>query len=251
MAHSSDSMTIGATLSSGDQLDRPGAGRRPGGRRYPQPASGQSYTVLVSGVNGTTGVASVEVYALGDASSGLLAPKKFRNISTRGNVGTGDNVLIGGTIIQGSAAQRVIVRAIGPDLAGAGVPGPLQDPTLELRDAEGTLLLANDDWRSNQEQEIIASGLAPQDNRDSAILTTLLPTSYTAIVREKATAPDCPGRNLQSRLVSARFLASLLIEIRLGKKLIADHAAVFEGDGAFGIAQDGNAIVKKRIKNGS
>ena len=139
----------------------------------------------MSGVNGTTGIASAEVYALGDVSSGLPAPKKFRNISTRGNVGTGDNVLIGGTIVQGSAAQRVIVRAIGPDLAGAGVSGPLQDPTLELRDAEGTLLLANDDWRSDQEQEIIASGLAPQDNRDSAILTTLLPTSYTAIVRGK------------------------------------------------------------------
>ena len=92
-----------------------------------------------------------------DASSGFPAPKKFRNISTRGNVGTGDNVLIGGTIIQGSAAQRALVRAIGPDLAGAGVPGSLQDPTLELRDAEGTLLLANDDWRSDQEQEIIAS----------------------------------------------------------------------------------------------
>jgi hypothetical protein len=144
---------------------------------------GQSYTVLVSGVNGGTGIATVEVYALGRNTSGTS--QKFRNISTRGNVGTGDNVLIGGTIVQGSAPQRVIVRAIGPDLAGAGVPGPLQDPTLELRDAEGNLLASNDDWRSDQEQEIIASGLAPQDDRDSAILTTLLPTSYTAIVRGK------------------------------------------------------------------
>ena len=143
--------------------------------------SGQSYTVQVSGVNSATGIGTVEIYALVSGTS-----KQLRNISTRGNVGTGDNVLIGGTIIQGSAPQRVVVRAIGPDLAGAGVPAPLEDPTLELRDGQGSLLAANDDWRSDQEQEIIATGLAPQDNRDSVILTTLFPTSYTAIVRGKS-----------------------------------------------------------------
>lgn len=144
------------------------------------PLSGQSYTVLVSGVNGATGLATVEVYAVESGST-----KELRNISTRANVGTGDSVLIGGTIVNGSAAQRLVVRAIGPDLAEAGVPNSLQDPTLELRDAAGTLLASNDDWRSDQEQEIINSGLAPHDNRDSAILTTLFPTSYTAIVRGK------------------------------------------------------------------
>jgi hypothetical protein len=149
------------------------------------PLPGESYTVQVSGVNGATGIAAVEVYALGSGSGDV---KEFRNISTRGNVGTGDNVLIGGTIVQGSAWQRVIVRAIGPDLAGAGVPGSLQDPMLELHDAEGTLVASNDNWRSDQEQEILASGLAPQDDRDSAILTTLLPTRYTAIVRGKSGA---------------------------------------------------------------
>jgi hypothetical protein len=149
---------------------------------------GQSYTVQVRGVNGATGIATVEIYALGNIPNTSGSSKEFRNISTRGNVGTRDNVLIGGTIVQGSAPQRAIVRAIGPDLAGAGVPGPLQDPTLELRDAEGTLLAANDDWRSDHEQEIIATGLAPQDNRDSVILTTLLPTSYTAIVRGRSDA---------------------------------------------------------------
>jgi len=148
---------------------------------------GQSYTVLVTGVNGGAGIGTVEIYALA-SGSGFGSPKELRNISTRGNVGTGDNFLIGGTIVQGNAVQRVIVRAIGPDLAGAGVPGPLQDPTLELHDAEGTLLASNDDWRSDQEQEIIASGLAPQDNRDAAVLTTLFPTSYTAIVRGKGGA---------------------------------------------------------------
>jgi hypothetical protein len=147
--------------------------------------SGQSYTVQVSGVNGGTGIGTVEIFALGSIPSTSSTTKKLRNISTRGQVGTGDNVLIGGTIVRGNAAERVIVRAIGPDLAGAGVPAPLADPTLELRDAEGSLLAANDDWRTGQEQEIIASGLAPQDNRDSAILATLLPTNYTAIVRGK------------------------------------------------------------------
>src|ERR1043166_7582959 len=146
------------------------------------PLPGQSYTVQVSGVNGATGVATVEIYALGTTSGDA---KEFLNISTRGNVGTGDNALIGGTIVRGSAAQRAIVRATGPDLGAAGVPGSLQDPILELRDAEGTLLASNDDWRSDQEQEIIASGVAPQDDRDSAIVTTFLPTSHTAIVRGK------------------------------------------------------------------
>lgn len=143
--------------------------------------SGGSYTGHVRGTRGATGLAAVEVYAL-DFST---ATRELVNISTRGRVGTGDDVLIGGVIVQGSGPQKVIVRAIGPDLAEAGVPAPLHDPTLELRDAEGNLLLANDNWRSDQEQEIIATGLAPKDDRDSAIVATLLPTAHTAIVRGK------------------------------------------------------------------
>ena len=143
----------------------------------------ESVTVRVSGVNGGTGIGTVEVYALGQNVYGYA--REALNISTRGKVGTGDEVLVGGTIIVGSAVQRVIVRAIGPDLANAGVAGPLQDPTLELRDAVGTLLASNDDWRSDQEQEIIATGLAPLDDRDAAVVSTLSPTSCTAIVRGK------------------------------------------------------------------
>jgi hypothetical protein len=139
----------------------------------------RQYTVQVSGSNGAVGIGTVEIYSLGTGSNST----ELLNISTRGRVGTGDNVLIGGTIIHGSAPQRLMIRAIGPDLAGAGVAGSLQDPTLELRDAAGTLLASNDDWRSDHEQEIIATGLAPQDDRDSAILISLVPTSYTAIVR--------------------------------------------------------------------
>lgn len=138
----------------------------------------------VEGVNGSTGIATVEVYALGPIATGSTS--ELLNISTRGFVGTGDNVLIGGVILQGSVAQKVIVRAIGPDLAEARVPTPLQDPTLELRDGQGNLLVANDNWRTDQEQEVIATGLAPKDNRDSALVVTLFPTSYTAIVRGNA-----------------------------------------------------------------
>ena len=140
-------------------------------------------TVIVSGADGGSGLATVEVYALGAHQDQFT--QKLRNISTRGYVGTGDQALIAGTIIQGNAPERVIVRAIGPDLGGAGVANSLQDPILELRDAEGSLLATNDDWRSDQEQEIINSGVAPQDDRDSAILTSLFPTIYTAIVRGK------------------------------------------------------------------
>lgn len=143
-------------------------------------------TVQVSGEGGLTGIATVEVYRLADASNtGGGSPAKLLNISTRGFVDSGDAVLIGGTIVQGSAVQKVIVRALGRDLAAAGIEHPLADPTLELRDGEGNLLAANNDWRDTQEQEINASGLAPQDDHDAAISASLIPSSYTAVVRGK------------------------------------------------------------------
>ncbi len=95
---------------------------------------------------------------------------------------TGDNVMIAGTIVLGQASQRVLVRAIGPSLP---VPGTLADPTLELRDGNGALIRENDNWRSDQEAEIIATGIPPPNNLESAIVETL-PASgalYTAIVR--------------------------------------------------------------------
>jgi hypothetical protein len=144
-----------------------------------EPLYNQRYTVQLKGANGATGIGTLEIYALAGSTARLL------NVSTRGTVGTGDSVLILGTIVQGTATKQVMVRAIGPDLAAANVSGSLDDPTLELRDGAGTLLASNDDWRSDQEQEIIAAGLAPKDDRDSAIIATLFPTSYTAIVRGK------------------------------------------------------------------
>jgi hypothetical protein len=134
-----------------------------------------SYTAVLSGANQTTGTAVVEVYDLASAADSKLA-----NISTRAFVQTLDNVLIGGLIVVGQSAADVIVRAIGPSLP---VPGAMADPTLELHDASGTLLASNDDWRSTQQTAIINTGVAPTRDAESAIVTSLAPGSYTAIVR--------------------------------------------------------------------
>jgi hypothetical protein len=143
-----------------------------------------NYTVQVRGVGGSLGIGVTEVYDL-EPLDPVDAPASGRlvNISTRGLVGTGDNPLIGGLIVNGDDAERVVIRAIGPDLTALQVPNALQDPTLELRDGSGALLASNDNWRDDQEDEIAATGLAPNDDRDSAILFSLIPGSYTAIVR--------------------------------------------------------------------
>lgn len=141
------------------------------------PANSSAYTAILRGVNDTTGVGLVEVYDLDQITDSQLA-----NISTRGFVDTGDNVMIGGIII-GNATTEVLLRALGPSLSGAGVGGVLDDPTLELRDVNGALLAANDNWRSDEEAEIEATSLQPTDDLESAVLQTLDPGAYTAIVR--------------------------------------------------------------------
>ena len=114
-------------------------------------------------------------------------PSQAINISTRARVETGDNVLIGGFIVTGSAAKEVIVRAIGPSLSQHGLGDVLADPTLELHDRNGALLRSNDNWQDDPSQasQIRASGLAPSSNLESAIIATLQPGNYTAIVRGK------------------------------------------------------------------
>jgi hypothetical protein len=143
-----------------------------------------AYTAVVSGKNGGIGVGLVEAYDLDQA-----APSQLANISTRGFVETGDNVMIGGFIVGGNGEGNtsVIVRAIGPSLANANppVPGSLSDPTLELHDGNGTTIASNDNWRDTQEAEIEATGIPPTDNRESAIVMTLAPGAYTAIVSGK------------------------------------------------------------------
>jgi hypothetical protein len=137
-----------------------------------------AYTVVVRGKNDTTGIALFEVYDLDQTVDSKLA-----NISTRGFVETGDDVMVGGTIIIGSAPARVLLRAIGPSLANFGVPNALQDPTLELHDGNGALMASNDNWRSDQEAEIIATTIPPSNDLESAIVRDLAPGNYTAIVR--------------------------------------------------------------------
>jgi hypothetical protein len=139
-----------------------------------------SYTAIVRGAGNTAGVAVVEAYDLDDATNSWIA-----NISTRGKVGTGDEVMIGGFIIGGDQPTRTILRAIGPSLKTV-LSGALLDTTLELRDGEGTLLAQNDDWRSDQEAQIAATNVPPPDDRESAIVATLPAGAYTAIVRGKS-----------------------------------------------------------------
>ena len=111
-------------------------------------------------------------------------PARLADISTRAQVGSGDDVLIGGFIIQGSASKRVLVRAIGPSLIPFGAANALMDPTLELRDMNGALLFSNDNWTTAaNKQDIIDTGRAPGASQESAALTTLAPSNYTAIVR--------------------------------------------------------------------
>lgn len=135
-----------------------------------------AYTALVRGLNNTTGIGVVQIY---DVDS--FANAKLANISSRGFVQTGDNVLIAGMIVVGQTSQKVVVRAIGPSLS---IAGKLADPALELHDGNGAMLEANDDWTlSNNKQAIIDTGLAPAHDMESAIIRTLPPGNYTAIVR--------------------------------------------------------------------
>jgi plastocyanin len=112
-------------------------------------------------------------------------PAQALNISTRLEVRTGDQVLIGGFIIDGDVPKRVVLRAIGPSLGAFGVPNPLADPVLELHASDGTLITPNDNWRDTQQADIEATGLQPTNDLESAIVTTLDPGSYTAIVSGK------------------------------------------------------------------
>ena len=138
-----------------------------------------AYTAVLQGKNNTTGTALVEAYDLDAAPD-----SQFANISTRGQVGTGDAVLIGGLIIsdEASGQANVIARALGPSLGAAGVTGALQDPTLELHDSNGGLVALNDNWRDTQEGIISSTGLEPTDDREAALFAHLAAGAYTAVV---------------------------------------------------------------------
>lgn len=139
-------------------------------------------TAIITGYEDSSGIALVEAYDLGGGSGSRLA-----EISTRGNVQRDNKILIGGFIIT-AGPTKVLVRAIGPELTGFGVSNALQDTTLELRDVNAALVDANDDWKASNRQAIEATGAPPKDDRESAILRTLSPGNYTALVRGKDTA---------------------------------------------------------------
>jgi hypothetical protein len=141
-----------------------------------------SYTAILRSVDGTEGNALCELYDQDPINS------KVRNVSTRGLAGIGDDVMIGGFIIEGTASAKVMIRAIGPSLAAFGVIGVLPDPVLELHDKDGSLIYRNDNWRGEQAKQIIDSKIAPSDEHESAIIATLTPGSYTAIVHDAGTA---------------------------------------------------------------
>jgi hypothetical protein len=143
-----------------------------------------NYTALLTGKGGTTGVGTVEVY---DANIG--ADSQLANLSTRGFVQTGNNVMIAGfTLGNGAGSTDIAIRGIGPSLSSVGLSNVLADPTLELRDSNGTLMISNDDWQSDPVSagKLTAHGLALSNSKESGIYTTMTPGQYTAIIAGKS-----------------------------------------------------------------
>lgn len=156
-----------------------------------------NFTAIIRGANNTTGIGLIEVYDLGTVANAESEEKitepdapdagvELGNLSVRADVQTDDNVLIDGVILRGGTSKRVLFRALGPSVKSNGqpVPGTLADPTLELRDSNGTQLQSNDNWQqASNASDIQTTGLAPSDPKESAILMTLSGGNYTTILR--------------------------------------------------------------------
>jgi hypothetical protein len=136
-----------------------------------------AYTAILRGNTNATGIALIEVYDLETS-----AASKLGNMSTRGLTGSGQNVMIGGTIVTGPDTARVVFRTLGPSLAAAGIQNPVSDPQLELFNSNGVRISSNNDWKDSQQAAIAAAGLAPTADAESAILADLAPGNYTAVV---------------------------------------------------------------------
>ena len=143
-----------------------------------------AYTAVLAGVGNTSGIGLIEIY---DTNQGV--DSDLANISTRGFVQTGDNVMIGGFTLGGNQnATRMVVRALGPSLSAFGLTNLMADPTLELRNANGTIMISNDNWTDDPASaaQLFANGLAPQNGNEAAIFTALArPGQFTAIVAGK------------------------------------------------------------------
>ena len=140
--------------------------------------SAGAYTVVLPGVDGTQNIALVEVYDLDSVNTPQLL-----NISTRGSVETGDSVMIAGVIVGGTTAKALVIRGLGPSLASA-VTNPLPDPNLALFDAFGQEIQTNDNWQDTQAGDISVTGLAPANSLEAAMLVSVLPGNYTAILSD-------------------------------------------------------------------
>jgi hypothetical protein len=138
-----------------------------------------AYTAVVRGRNGSEGVSLAEIYDLSPVSG-----SKLKNMSTRGSVGTGDNVLISGFIVGDVGSATVVVRVLGPSLGAFGVSRPLSDPVLTIYDSKGSAIVTNDNWHDNVNWVgVQKNGLAPPNALESAIVLHLPAGTYTAVVR--------------------------------------------------------------------
>jgi hypothetical protein len=145
------------------------------------------YTAILRGKGDTTGIGVLDAFDLAYSGYGSFA--RLANLSARGFVGTGDNIIVGGFIIGGgNESTRVVVRAMGPSLQTSGVTNPLPDPMIELHDGNGSTIGSNDNWEQPQGSDLQTVGLAPGEAAESAILTRLLPGAYSAVVRGKGNA---------------------------------------------------------------
>jgi len=149
-----------------------------------------SYTVVMSGANGETGVGLVEAYDLDNGTT----DSKLANISTRGEVDSGDNIMIGGFIIGEGGISQIVVRGLGPSLSSQGVSGVLADPMIQLADADGNIIDANDNWQSDPNSQTISDlKLAPTDPNESALYEILEPGSYTVLLSGIGATPSGIG----------------------------------------------------------
>jgi len=143
-----------------------------------------SYTAVVRGAGNTVGTGVVDAYDLSAAS-----PAKLANIATRGLIQPGDKLMIAGFIVQ-NGSVKAVVRAIGPSLTPFGITNALPDTTLQLRNQNGVIVRENDDWKTDQQQELESTGLAPTNDLEAALVVTIPPGQYTAQVRGK---PESTG----------------------------------------------------------